>query len=228
MDIEFLTEEVNWRVAAQPYRASKAVPEWWRGLPRDLMPKPGVSEFPGGTIKQCSPVFDIIHAGYIIPLPFDLHVQSEGDQINFNWRWAPGTYVEGHSIEQVPIYGGAWKLINPWIIKTPPGTSVIITHPHHRVELPYRALDAIVDTDTYHNQVNFPFIWTGGDYEGVIRAGTPFVQVIPFRREQWTMKTGVIQEEDAKNVGVIRGRVNAHEHEYRKNHHKPKRYEVSA
>lgn len=222
MEIEFYISSEHWRVAAAPYRAAKQVPEWWSGLPRDLVNEG--SSFPGHTIKRCSPVFDVINAGYIIPMPFDLHVECEGDDINFNWRYAPGMYIEQHGIEQVPIYGGAWKLINPWIIKTPPGTSVLITHPFHRPGLPYHTLEAMVDTDTYHNAVNFPFLWTGGDHDDVIRAGTPFAQVIPFRREQWTMNVHAMTEEEDREITMVSNRVSAHQHEYRKVHHKPKKF----
>jgi hypothetical protein len=41
----------------------------------------------------------------------------------------------------------------------------------------------VVDTETYYMNINFPFLWTGGDGEFFIAKGTPLVQVIPFRRE---------------------------------------------
>lgn len=224
MNIEFYIEPSLWRVAAQPFRASKAIPRWWKDLQREIDAQ-GAPTFPSFTAKTCSPVFDVLTAGYIIPLPFDLHVQcnAEGD-IRFNWLFAPGTYVDSHPPEQIPIYGGAWKLVNPWVIKTPPGYSVLIAHPFHRPDLPFHTLEAVVDTDTYHNRVNFPFLWEGGEYDGVLRAGTPFAQVIPFQREQWTMNVHAMTEEETRQVEKIGGRLKAHLHEYRRTHHKPKHY----
>lgn len=218
--IEFATSPSVWRVASPPYRAAKALPRWWQELQKEL-PSDG---FPRHTIKACTPVFDALTAGYIIPLPFDLHVKARGDEILFTWRFAPDVYIEQHPVEQVPIYGGAWKLINPWVIKTEPGVSVMIVHPMHRPELPFHTLEAVVDTDTYHNNVNFPFRWTGGDYDGVLRAGTPFAQVIPFRREPWTMSAHAMTDEELVNRNRHHDRVSAHEHSYRRSNHRPKTY----
>ena len=64
----------------------------------------------------------------------------------------------------------------------------------------FKILDGIVDTDTYYNQVNFPFIWTGGDGEYTLPKGTPIVQVIPFKRTTWKHK---IEEMDEKKQSVV-------------------------
>jgi len=87
------------------------------------------------------------------------------------------------------------KWINPWSIKTPKGYSVLFTQPMHR-ESPFTILDGIVDTDSYNAPVNFPFVLNDWDFEGLIPAGTPMAQVIPFKRDSWQMEIG--KEEDFK------------------------------
>jgi hypothetical protein len=52
----------------------------------------------------------------------------------------------------------------------------------------------VVDTDTYTSPVNFPFTLNDPKFEGLIPAGTPIAQVIPFKREQWEMSFGGQQE----------------------------------
>jgi hypothetical protein len=42
-----------------------------------------------------------------------------------------------------------------------------------------------VDTDTYNGGINFPFVLNDPTFEGLIPAGTPMVQVIPFKRDSW-------------------------------------------
>lgn len=222
--IEFTISPELWRVASPPYRAAKSIPQWWHELERGL-PRDENNPFPAHTVKACSPIFDILTSGYIVPLPFDLHVSCDGnDNINFHWRFAPGEFITSHSPVQIPVYGGAWKLGNPWVIKTPPGYSILVSHPFHRPELPFHTLEAIVDTDTYHNQINFPFRWTGGEYEGVLRAGTPFAQIIPFKREPWSLNVHAMTDDERAKTAQIEQRVGAHQHEYRRRHHHPKTY----
>ena len=48
-----------------------------------------------------------------------------------------------------------------------------------------------MDTDFYSIEINFPIIINGDKYpvlETTIKKGTPYVQVIPFKRETWEMK----------------------------------------
>ena len=53
-------------------------------------------------------------------------------------------------------------------------------------------MPGIVDTDTYKASVNFPFVLNEPDtFEGLIPAGTPIAQVIPFKRESWEISIGV-------------------------------------
>jgi hypothetical protein len=55
-------------------------------------------------------------------------------------------------------------------------------------------LPAIVDTDKHTTPVNFVFSLNNSNFEGLIPAGTPMVQVIPIKRNVWKMKKGGIKE----------------------------------
>ena len=47
-----------------------------------------------------------------------------------------------------------------------------------------------MDTDTFPNEINFPIVLNGDKYptlETTIKKGTPYVQVIPFKRDSWKM-----------------------------------------
>jgi hypothetical protein len=63
----------------------------------------------------------------------------------------------------------------------------------HRESI-FTILDGIVDTDTYKSSVNFPFVLNDTKWEGIIPAGTPMAQVIPFKRESWEHKIGSNEE----------------------------------
>jgi hypothetical protein len=70
-------------------------------------------------------------------------------------------------------------------------------HPTYRPDLPFYILPAIVDTDKHPLIINFPFFIKEG-FTGVIEFGTPMVQAIPFKRDNWESKTSfsnISQEE---------------------------------
>ena len=56
---------------------------------------------------------------------------------------------------------------------------------HH--DLPLVAMPAIVDTDVYNERVQLPFTFKDPNFEGLVPAGTPIYQVIPFKRDSWKM-----------------------------------------
>jgi hypothetical protein len=82
------------------------------------------------------------------------------------------------------------KFTNPWSIKTPPGWSCLFLPPVHSSNSFFTILEGFVDTDRYTAPVNFPFVLKSVDFEGLIPAGTPMVQVIPIKRENWKMSLG--------------------------------------
>ena len=81
------------------------------------------------------------------------------------------------------------KLINPWIIKTSKGYSIQIKNPSNNWSNEIALIEAVVDSDTYYNNINFPFVWTGKEIgEFVIPRGTPIIHIIPFKRKKYKMK----------------------------------------
>ena len=94
------------------------------------------------------------------------------------------------------------KILNPWIIKTPPGYSCLFVPPLNNIDDRFSIIPGIVDTDTFSNEINFPIVINGDKYptlDTIIKKGTPYVQVIPFKRDKWKMKiTGKNTEEMRK------------------------------
>lgn len=151
---------------------------------------------PNATIKKCVPVLDAMTAGYILVTPADIWVEfphRESDQIFNSRSWFK---ISGHDYGQaaghpMSVEGKSIpKLSNPWMIKTPAGYSVLITSPMHQDNGYFTCLPAIVDTDQYTAPINFPFVLNNKNFTGLIPAGTPMVQVIPFKRESWEMEIG--------------------------------------
>lgn len=191
-------------VTPKPVPASQMIPDWYKHtesyiggkkippLTAGLSPEGQGANV--GTIKRCMPFFDAMTAGYILVTPADLYISKDAEGAPV-YEWASYDMISFHPIQQAPIYPNNPtrskfpKFINPWAIKTPAGYSSFFTTPMHQ-DLPFTCLDAIVDTDKYTAPVNIIFTLKNANFEGLIPKGTPFVQVIPFKRDEWKMSIG--------------------------------------
>ena len=182
----------------QPKPASKVIPEWYKNMSSytNDEKKPTGAGGTSATVKRCMPVFDALVSGYIIESPADVYVSvKDGGQ----WfEWSDFGLIAFHPIEQAPEHpaknGFPYpKWTNPWAISTPKGYSTLFVQPFHR-ESVFTILPGIVDTDQYTSPVNFPFTVNDPAFEGLIPKGTPIAQVIPFKRESWTMQLGTKED----------------------------------
>jgi hypothetical protein len=156
------------------------------------------------SVKRCMPFLDAMTQGFIIPLWSDVFVRADQGKLNVSFPtfFPMASSLEPHNYQQIPdhplsktTYGKMpLKFINPWIIQTPPGYSCLFTSPLNHMETRLKVLDGVVDTDGYYNNVNAPFIWTGGDGEFNLEKGTPLIHVIPFKREEYSAEYGEIDE----------------------------------
>jgi hypothetical protein len=124
---------------------------------------------------------------------FDFFSVIQAKQLNLN------SGIDVHPIKQLegspfieknknlPFY----KILNPWKIKTPKGYSCLFVPPLNNADDRFSIISGIVDTDTFPNEINFPVVVNGDKYpvlETLIKKGTPYVQVIPFKRDNWKIK----------------------------------------
>jgi hypothetical protein len=178
----------------QPVPANKHIPKWYQTT------EPYVNNNEEYlTIKRCVPVLDVISSGYLLLLPCDILVERIGSvpKLTVFGDSDPRFMPLSHSLDQAKEYPQAKKYpflkwMNPWGIKTSDGYSCLFINPVHR-DLPFKILEAIVDTDKFTEPVNFPFI-LDDKFEGIISAGTPIAQVIPIKRESFSMSIGGIEE----------------------------------
>jgi len=179
-----------------PKPASQILPEWYKKTDSYIDGKKDVNHSLSttGTIKKCIPVFDALISGYIIPTYQDLYVKKNenGEQIIMSHS----QFIQFHSSLQAPYHPKRNKVdnlpkwMNPWAIKTEKGYSCLFIPPVHGGNKYFSILEGVVDTDNYFSPVNFPFALNDTNFEGIIPAGTPMVQVIPFKRESWVMNFG--------------------------------------
>jgi len=201
----------------RPVPASRIIPDWYK----DLESYVGGEKRPDGnagttaTAKRCMPIFDAITGGYIISTHTDLWVSQRPDEngkLYQYYEWAKFSALSFHLKNQLPEHPSDTghevsypKWNNTWAIQTPPGYSCLFISPLHR-ETPIIVLPGVVDTDTYNAPVNFPFVLRDPKMDGLIPAGTPIMQVIPFKRDEFQMEIGSNEEfqQQAKVTNKLR------------------------
>ena len=179
--------------------AKKHIPDWYKNT------KPhnynnldfDSSNFPIKNLKNCIPFLDSLTSGYMIELWCDVHfkiLDKENSIHSVIWGQAhpaPLALRDDQQNKLLPIPAGfesthyIWQL--PLSIKTPKGYSVIATHPFNRYDLPFITLTGIIDSENNVGGGNIPF-FIRKDFEGTIKKGTPIMQIIPFKRENWRVE----------------------------------------
>ena len=204
-----------------PKPAFQNVPEWYKKtepyINNEEIAINKKNALKNPTIKKCMPVFDMIASGYLLFTTTDVFVDQEKGPRGTTqpvYHWPSWDCINFHVIDQAPElpYNSGHtinypKWINPWSIKTPPGYSVLIIQPTYRDSV-FTILPGVVDTDKYFNNINFPFVLNDINFEGLIPAGTPMAQVIPFKRESWQREFGNDQQifdsvNHAKNISSV-------------------------
>ena len=173
-----------------PLPAAECLPGWLRTSPSVV-----TSDQLGGeelrTVKHCMPFLDAMSTGIVLRLPCAIVAGDDG----LSWDWdvpvpddlgIPPSPLGFHLADQ--LTGStlkprpdqpAIKFINHWALETPPGCSLLLTHPFGREDLPFRTLTGLVDTDRFTlGHVHAPAVWTDPAWRGTLDRGTPFAQAV--------------------------------------------------
>jgi len=182
-----------------PRPASEFLPQWYKDQSAWTSESMTVGDngITNSTIKKCMPILDDMTAGYIICLSSDILVSLEEDgnpRVDWSVTNCPA-FISTHSPQQVSCVpmpdeycALPLKFQNSYRITTPPGYSCLFKHPTWiNPAAPFLCFSGIVDTDQHPIPVEFPFLIKKG-FAGVIEAGTPIMQVIPFKRQKWTSR----------------------------------------
>jgi hypothetical protein len=144
---------------------------------------------------------------------FGLYDQSQtlyAKSVNLNsgFDTHPLKQVEGSTFveknKNLPLY----KILNPWKIKTPKGYSCLFVPPLNNSDDRFSIIPGIVDTDTFPNEINFPIVINGDKYpvlETIIKKGTPYVQILPFKRDNWKMTVKPRLQKEVQNSRLFYG-----------------------
>lgn len=205
-----------------PLPMVKVCPKTMKVKPKDEL---GLST---SSIHWCLPVIDSMTTGFCIPLWMEFAVfkgeilvkspptgtiQEEHSMLKYftvdvHDKAQLTNSVYGKNVVGQTSDGGIAKLKSPWCIKTPPGYSCLIVAPLHRPDIPVQVLPAIVDTDTYFNEINFPF-FIKSNFEGKVPINTPIAQIIPFKRNKLSYKVSAFTPRDFVNHSTVKYKIGA-------------------
>jgi len=137
-------------------------------------------------------------------------IGAKGINLNSNLDVHSKNQLEGSPLieknKNLPFH----KIYNPWKIKTPKGYSCLFVPPLNNSDDRFSIIPGIVDTDNHPWEINFPIVINGDKYpvlETLIKKGTPYVQIIPFKRDSWKMKFKSRTQKEIQN-SVIFNRLN--------------------
>ena len=226
-EIEFSAHEDYFALKEDyPIPIKLNIPEWYKKLEHSQDKR---------TVKGCMPFLDTLTSGYVLKIPQDLYIKhnienDKGEKDTFHMfpSYEFGDLINAKSIslnasprdvhpcmqlegsplveknKNLPFY----KIINPWKIKTPKGYSCLFVPPLNNSDDRFSIIPAIVDTDSHPIEINFPIVINGDKYpilEDTIKKGTPYVQIIPFKRDSWEMKIKPRKQREIQNSRLFYG-----------------------
>jgi len=197
----------------EPVSASRMIPDWYKDLVgykygtsndmKNLFPiNDRGSDGSDVSTKLCVPFLDSMTAGYIYRLEDDVHVDFDNDNMPVvSWKKDIPIIDKRFNVDMAipkdchPIHFG-FKM--NWYYETPPGYSILITHPLNRFDLPFYVPSGIVDADVWGLPVFIPF-FLKRDFFGTIEQGTPIMQMIPIKRDDWEIDIDMSKESYEKH-----------------------------
>jgi hypothetical protein len=184
-----------------PVPIIKTLPEWYKEIPRYFEQE---NQEKVGTLKNCAPFFDSMTSGYSLLTPCDIEFYQEGgvpkvkilddrfrDFVGTRGPMSPFHNPEGYSSNHFH-----WHPV--WAVSLPEGYSALYLTPLNRFELPFIVASGIIDSDKMSLNGLVPF-FLRENFSGIIKKGTPFVQIIPIKREDWTSEVKILTQEEISN-----------------------------
>lgn len=175
-DVELLTES--------PIPSKKSIPDWYKKSPVF-----DPNNYQETVLKQCMPFFDATTSGYIQRTWKEIFIGFKNNELFIDSADGPNI-INVRKNSNLPVNNSyypvefVWE--RQWSAKLPKGFSMLVTHPHNRLDLPFTTLSGIVDGDEFYHTPsgNIPF-YVHKDFSGFIPIGTPMYQIFPFKRESW-------------------------------------------
>lgn len=183
-----------WYKEADRFAKNPITGEYFQA-PKNMCPYPkeGTTDDYGKvpTWKACPAIMDAFTTGYVLKTPCDITFFKNKNGI-IDVKIADPRHQDfcgkrppmDQFVHPVGYYKDHFAWLPDWGLELPEGYSAIYMTPMNRFDLPFINTTGIVDNDKVHISGTFPFFIIKG-WEGTIPAGTPYMQILPFKREDW-------------------------------------------
>jgi hypothetical protein len=184
----------NWYKDADRFFKNPITKEYYQA-PKEVcpFPKEGTENDYGKipTWKACPAIMDSFLTGYTLKTPCDIRF-FKNDNSSIDVEILDPKHKDFCSKRPAMpqfkhpegFYKDHFAWYPDWGLELPDGYSALFMTPMNRFDLPFLNTTGIVDNDKVHLLGTFPF-FIPLDWEGIIPAGTPYMQVLPFKRENW-------------------------------------------
>jgi hypothetical protein len=211
---------LNKESVSVPAPSQDVVPEWYKNADRFAKMPNGeyykatkeVCPFPKeGTLndygkiptwKACPAILDSFLTGYVLKTPCDIEF-FKNEQKNIDFKISDARYNNFvtkrspmHQFEHPKgFYKNHFAWFPDWEVALPEGYSALFMTPMNRFDLPFLNTSGIIDSDKVSLAGTFPFFVVDG-WEGIISAGTPYLQFLPFKRENWNHEIEILEQQE--------------------------------
>lgn len=182
-----------------PILAKQVIPKWY-SLSDRYIKMPNSNEYYlnhlGGKMlnfKACPALLDTLTSGYLYVTPCDIEFIKDSSG-NVTVKTEPGFEDFCSTRPAMSDFKTPFGCIDQhfhwypnWAPRLPEGYSALYTNPINHFELPFINTAGIIDNDKMDTPGLIPF-FLNSEFEGVIKAGTPYLQILPFKREDWNME----------------------------------------
>lgn len=162
--------------------------------------------------------FDLMSQGFIMPMPWDVSIETKGDGIHFAWSFPSEDLQEifkpplitGHFSEtmakHLPVKPGSLstiiKLNTPWHVIAPADVKFLMMPMPYPDTFEFENAMGILDPGI-SSEINFQLRWNILDGIHTLRAGTPMAQLVPLTTEKFKL---VVRNGTAKDLEWIEKR----------------------
>ncbi len=210
--------------SSAPSTAQSVIPAWYKNADRFAknpftdeyyqatkeicpVPKEGTDSDYGKipTWKACPAIMDGFSTGYVLKIPCDItFFKNERGSIDVK---VSDKKYEDFCTKRAPMpqfehpkgfYRDHFAWYSNWGLELPEGYSALFMTPMNRFDLPFLNTTGIVDCDKVNILGTFPFFIAEG-WEGVLPEGTPYLQIFPFKREDWKQKIETLDQKQIYN-----------------------------
>jgi hypothetical protein len=152
---------------------------------------------------RCPGIFEILGEGFLVTMPWDVTIETNGDPWNFKWTLpddeltslmnVPGVpLINSHAeaASMLPVPPGAMptiiKIVTPWHVVAPAGVKFLVLPLSYSETFEFEHVPGILDPGL-SSEINFLLRWYVLNGVHKIKAGTPIAHIIPISEKSYEL-----------------------------------------